>query len=205
MKSHGILFSAPMVRALLRGDKSQTRRIVTWHNSTMDGKRSRKAFEALDWSMARAMGDVFIVADSGGVARAVRPIWQPGDEMWVRESIRKIRSRSGEYIYRADIPTDVVSHFVWRSSLFMPRCASRITLPILSVRAQFLQDVSEEDAKAEGIQQNDLGQWLPAYPSAAGYTKARMAFESLWNSINGDRAPWDSNPPVWAITAGEKK
>lgn len=202
MKSHGILFSTPMVRALIDGRKTQTRRIVTWHNSTVDGVRSRKAFESLDWSMARTtILDAFIVMDNSGCMRLVTPIWKSGDTFWVREAIRKIRSRSGGYIYRADIPPDVVGHFVWLPSIHMPRAASRITLEIVSVRAQWLQDISESDAKREGVD-------AEFEMDAAAFVKGlalpppthRLGFKHVWGSIK-----WSENPPVWAMEFEVKK
>ncbi len=83
----------------------------------------------------------------------------------------------------------------------MPRWASRITLEVTDVRAERLQMISEEDAKAEGIHKpfgsqfwhSDVGKQLP------GETP-QWAFRNLWESINGDRAPWDSNPWVWRVS-----
>jgi len=80
----------------------------------------------------------------------------------------------------------------WRPSIFMPRWASRITLEIEDVRVQRLQDISERDARAEGM--------LPAGANPAHYKPARDLFRRLWNDINEDRAPWSSNPWVWAIS-----
>jgi hypothetical protein len=84
----------------------------------------------------------------------------------------------------------------WRPSIHMPRWASRLTLNVTGVRAERLQDISEEDAKAEGIFYRHGAGWFYSLDSLA-YGSARKAFFALWDSINADKHPWESNPWVW--------
>lgn len=88
----------------------------------------------------------------------------------------------------------------WRPSIFMPRDLSRITLEVTSVRVERLQAITEEDAKAEGVQRRDiLG--VETYETATSYvSSARAAFEELWDDINGERASWASNPWCWCVS-----
>lgn len=192
MKERPILFSAPMVRAILDGRKTQTRRVV------------RGQVGALD------RGQPTIV---GGPAC---PYGAPGDRLWVRETWAAIDERGeavsrrtrhvdqncgDRLVYRAD---DRVLTEQWRSPLFMPRWASRITLEVTTVRVERLQAITEEDACAEGVTQTD-GRWWDGAPHAVKGTPralptAREAFADLWDAINGKRAPWSSNPWVWVVS-----
>lgn len=140
------------------------------------------------------------------------PYGQPGDRLWVRETWRPEASKRAvgwELSYPADgarlfADLAVVPH-TWRRpkaaltgnvpGIHMPRWASRLTLDVTEVRVQRLQELSEEDAKAEGVQ--------PA-PFCKSGRPAGMehveAFEDLWQSINGERASWASNPWVWCVS-----
>lgn len=80
--------------------------------------------------------------------------------------------------------------FRWKPSIFMPRKLSRITLKITEIRVQRLQEISQDDAQAEGC----------AHSGNGGFSSARALFAALWDSINGVRAPWHDNPWVWAYT-----
>lgn len=91
-------------------------------------------------------------------------------------------------VYRAD--TD--EHYSWRSSMYMLRWASRINLELQSVRLERLQDITEEDARAEGITDDDISR-VYRVPSA------RDAYAMLWDEINGDKAPWSKSPWVWVL------
>ena len=94
----------------------------------------------------------------------------------------------------------------WRPSIFMPRWASRIQLEITDVRVQRLQEISEEDAKAEGItvfplqSEEDRSAWYQTEPGVNQGPSPRSSFAQLWDSINAKKHPWDSNPWVWAIS-----
>jgi hypothetical protein len=192
MKCRPILFSAPMVRAILDGSKTQTRRVVKTRveNASRVGKRGAQAHiespEALNHC----------------------PYGQPGDRLWVRETFGQV-GENGRYVYCANPADDYQwgagkpsqGGFRWRPSIHMPRVASRITLEITDVRVERLQDISEEDARAEGITDGgctECGEHEPcgcANPSP----DARDAFCWLWQSINGADS-WSENPWVWVIS-----
>lgn len=215
MKERPILFSAPMVRAILAGQKTQTRRIV---------KHAHVA-EADAWA---GNGDgtwQLGVYGEGGVAACMDlvrcPYGVPGDRLWVREmwclaapdrdchlngepQAWRPRRDDGRWAYYAATDDDVVNvdddnRSPWKPSIHMPRWASRLTLQVTSLRVERLQDISELDALAEGIEGRVVDGVLNGEPGRYIVGTARDAFASLWDSINGERAPWSSNPWVWAI------
>ena len=164
MRERPILFSAPMVQAILDGRKTQTRRIVKpavdayvneLHGSEL-AKRAPYEIEPEDGfhpSIGFGFSD-----DRSGIWRS--PYGRPGDQLWVRETWAATcaldedkptdLSPDHDYWYRADDPSDDRIGR-WRPSIHMPRWASRIDLLVTGVRVQKLQDISEEDAKAEGL------------------------------------------------------
>ena len=182
MKERPILFSAPMVRALLDGTKTQTRRVVK---------------PTPEW-----IGQSGVLSYRGrvGLPHALCPYGQLGDRLWVRETWAR-DDEDGGLCYRADIGKggdaddwernrlDGVPRFRWRPSIHMPRAASRITLEITGVRVERLQNISEADAVAEGVR-NSLH--MP------GGRFANENFAHLWWAINGDGS-WEANPWVWAV------
>lgn len=225
-KERPIIFSGPMVRALLDGRKSQTRRVVKGlpiYVTTLIGSDSRPTHEfGMHWT------------HEGVINEHVRcPYGQPGDRLWVRETwcrwyggalggdrgmecaepsgtcgvtyLADMARRRVENAYWDRVRGHSVlagfetSHAKWRPSIHMPRWASRLTLELTEVRVQRLQEISEEDAKAEGVANYLQPGEVPDVPF--GYlTDARDAFRSLWDSINGERAAWDSNSWVWAVS-----
>lgn len=182
MKERPILFSGPMVRALLAGTKTQTRRVC---------KPARD--QALSYVVA--IPDTAMWGDEEGLATSFAcPYGRPGDRLWVRETWRVFGGREYEYQqlasavqYRADEVG--FEQKDWRPSIFMPRWASRITLEVTGARVERLNDISEADAVAEGI---------PPFPTSPSNIP-RMHYATLWNSING-AGSWDANPWVWAIS-----
>ena len=176
MKSRPILFSGPMVRAILEGRKTQTRRAVKFnasHRIQLHGKQ---------WH----------VEDPDAVMGC--PYGQKMDRLWVRETFAdtRLESQRKPWTYRADesdIDRDMYP-LKWKPSIFMPREASRITLEITSVRVERLNEISEEDAIAEGTSFDAAIMCEP--------DRARRAYKLLWNSINGPGS-WDKNPWVWVI------
>lgn len=205
--AHGMLFSEPMVAALLARRKRQTRRAVTAHNSTLDGYRLghkgalRQLWDSLDWSRARIIGGAYFEVPSlldpqDETWHRVRPIYTAGDEIYVKETWAPHASNPAWTHYRATPPLQPPIA-KWRASIIMPRRRSRLTLELLEVRSQWLQEISEEDAVAEGlIQSPRSGLWLPGNCACA-----RWAYEVLWDSINAGRGyPWASNPPVWPLS-----
>ena len=218
MAEHPIIFSGPMVRALLDGRKTMTRRLA-WRSETdhkrmtfvCDGERpdplSRPAERAgIQW----------------GGRYYLRPTpWQkvlPGDTLWVRESwahdgpdlatVRAAREDAlsggisyGPYYRATEIAPGTLK---WRPSIHMPRWASRINLTVTAVRVEKLQDITEEDARAEGVLyvpgHGDITlAELHADPGYSNYLCCRMGFEALWNSLHGPGA-WDANPSVVVLS-----
>lgn len=177
MADKPILFSAPMVNAILRGAKTQTRRVIKPQppsNFRLWGKPIDNHFA---WTDHPTQGE------KGQVINITCPICI-GDTLWVRETYA-MHTVSGETlpVYRADSYPDG-DGAPWKPSIFMPRTLSRITLRVTSVRAQRVQDISEDDAAAEGIDRHS-GPYI-------------LDFAKLWDSINEDRGySWNSNPWVW--------
>jgi len=158
-----ILFSGPMVRAILEGRKTQTRRPCRW-------------------GVAR---DAVAAGDRLWVRETWQPCERPGAPML--GSIAGLR-HAPFVQYAADNPQAPAEWGPWRPSIHMPRWASRLTLPVVSVRAERLHDITEADAVAEGVRDPDL---------RAAET-ARVLFADLWNATYGPEA-WDANPWVWRI------
>jgi len=218
MSERPILFSTPMIQALLAGRKTVTRRAVkfphqnplgVWEPSTFGGPglRDRRGEEIAEQPcMWHTREGTTILCPHG--AR--------GDSLWVRETWQHAtqrlcscpqpseaspcddwsngtgcRSNRGEVVYAADGP----SAPRWRPSIFMPRWASRIILRITDVRVERLQSISEADAKAEGVQIRDT-----IYPDEprSDYSYVEQ-YRLLWDSINGDGA-WQANPYVWVVS-----
>lgn len=145
-----------------------------------------------------------------------RPYGQNGDRLWVRETFAEVGSIGKpidwfEYQYRADFRDGnwegdgSMCFDKWKPSIFMPRAASRITLEVESVRVARLQDISESDAVAEGVQfgrsqyLNYLDEKNHSTQFIYNLDTAVKSYQTLWQSING-RDSWYSNPWVWVIT-----
>lgn len=194
-----ILFSAPMIRALLGGRKSQTRRLA-W------GEKWVKSI--LDVAPERIMR-----MTTQGAAIKVPTIWQkanPGDRLWVRETFA--RRADGLTAYRAGPHPWDVKHDIcrWRPSIHMFRWMSRLTLVVTDVRTEQLLDISEDDARAEGFEDGKLDDgWaeprpiadMPGWEIQAGDTLCSAAgmFQHTWSKLHPD---WDgySSPEVVALT-----
>lgn len=199
-KERPILFSGEMVRAILEGRKTQTRRIVK-HIPSL-GWPENWCHRAKTYRLKQLIGDYRRFCGSR----------QPGDGLWVREKWRTVAcldylpprllgTRSPvQYADMSTVRGDQVTKYSmygkWRSSIHMPRWASRITLEIVNVRVERLQDISEEDAKAAGSEM-ELQETLPnqAGDDDPWYTGG---FINTWNYIHGPGS-WDANPWVWVI------
>lgn len=204
MTEHPIVFN--LVRAVRSGRKTQTRRVVK--GDPVDIRCNGTGFATL-------------VHAGGGNSTAKCPYGIPGDQLWVRETWQYADwSEDGQpYIrYRSDdavllragdenspevwatlsapenykIDGKAADHR-WRPPVTMPRWASRITLEVLGVRVERLQDISEADAAAEGAT------WHENRPGRDYPRTKREAFSALWYVINGKKHPWESNPWVWVI------
>ena len=186
-----ILFNGAMVRAILEGRKTQTRRVV----KNLEGR------PANSWTLHRAAGcaDSWS-SDSGWMGRC--PYGQPGDRLWVREAFREALGFETEPLsfcrYKASDP--LADEHKWTPSIHMPRWASRILLEITAVRVERLQDISEADARAEGVTDGGCLNCGEPEPCACAQPApdARDSFCRLWQSINGPGS-WADNPWVWIV------
>lgn len=195
MKERPILFSAPMVRALLAGTKTQTRRAMKPQPTHMNPAGIPR--------LAHLVGPSSVISC---------PYGQAGDRLWVRETSKAIELPSGldGVRYAADetfrpIENTREASEAWMAmhwyrggrgltvpGIHMPRWASRITLEVTGVRVERLQDISEVDAQDEGIT-------APMYPDDVRGASYALAYRHLWDSINGPGV-WERNPFVWCVT-----
>lgn len=221
MKEHPIIFTTENVKAILEGRKTQTRRIVSKHNSIIG--------EGGDWSKLCWDGSEIHKDTCGRIGhpiefnRAPLPFvddsfnlhyvhvpynWQEdetifrvysryevGDRLWVRETFWHppiYRKDISIVTYKANMEPHQAERQIWKASMFMPRWASRILLEITEVRVQRVQDITEEDIKAEGVDQWEAHTVIP--------TMGKL-FCNLWDTINKARGySWASNPWCWCIT-----
>jgi hypothetical protein len=222
MKERPILFSGEMVRAILDGRKTMTRRVIK--PQPEDGLHDHDRFPlSID---SRLTGWWGVVYNTGESREWKCPYGQPGDRLWVRETWG-IGTRPHPYDgwidgieYRADvemelhpIPSgveyDKYEGVGWRPSIHMPRWASRITLEITAIRVERLQDITEADALREGIaiewrafDRRDLygSSGHMGFGLAGQSYSSRGAFQYLWDGINAKRSHgWEENPWVWVI------
>ena len=216
MKIKPILFSSPMVQAILEGRKTQTRRIIKPQPDVRGLRNTNVEFE--DWH-----------------GLEVKPKYQKGDILWVRETfeyysaewdssnndlnysmvtfnykatdgeILKGKATSKEFAKNAilQIENGKLKNSSWKPSIFMPKAACRIFLEITDVRVERLHDISEDAAIAEGIQKyGPFGEYKGSpHPNGGAmafraYGKAARAFQDLWESINGEGS-WKANPAVF--------
>ncbi len=221
-KEHPILFRGPMVRAILEDRKTQTRRVVKPQplhdieipeegfvgisNNGFSCGRTRKLCGYSEFGEGQVSVEV--------VEFPVKPRWTVGDRMWVRETFTEYDGQAyadGQsdpvFVYRADQSEESLriaeeGNVIWRPSIHMPRWASRITLEITDVRVQRVQEISEEDALAEGAMHwwNSLSRFEKKRIYSGGFGPL-TAFCDLWDSINAERGyGLDTNPWVWAIS-----
>jgi hypothetical protein len=200
-KERPILFSGEMVRAILEGRKTQTRRVASIADNVRICEGTAKGF-------LPGLPDGFVIPC---------PYGQTGDRLWVREAWcpatwgsyeprKEIPRRPSDALiqfradYRSRSSVDYDGH--WKPSIFLPRWASRLTLEITKIRVERVQEISHEDALAEGCKGYE---WVESSPYIAGpHTDAGQLpaeeYKELWDSINGKRGfGWDKNPWVWVI------
>lgn len=213
MKERPILFSAPMVRAILEGRKTQTRRVAKPQFS--------------EWTTT-SEGDLWPAVPVNNITTLMpSPYGKPGDRLWVRETWgvvmehctedtfyggvertqsfwrERVQRDVGFVVCRADSGGDDGGEY-WRPSIHMPRWASRITLEVTGVRVERVQDISTADAIAEGVIDDAWLEWredVTNYaPPGSTIQDERGKFAQLWNEINAKRGyGWDVNPWVWVI------
>jgi hypothetical protein len=213
-KERPILFKGEMVRAILDGSKTQTRRVIK--------RQKDMEFDVNDPAYGPYWLSYATEAD-GEDAKVRCPFGEPGQLLWVRETFciessmevvhdpphtdgRPIRHHQDDEWgpwweqphYRATDPTPKLDIGTdepgsrWRPSIFMPRWASRILLEITAVKVERLQSISEADARAEGTQEPSL------MPTIGACWSERDAYARLWESINGPGS-WAANPWVWVV------
>jgi hypothetical protein len=268
IKEHPILFSAPMVRAILEGRKVQTRRVVK-NKTALDWLSAEVGFSPLfvahrenglcpygqpgdkNWTVGpipcdgwyyvrdfigneseslvylrqfemdgelcitwgrNENDDVEAIEMDGGPTTETIQWKRPGQRLWVRETWAWWHDEEGAYDdgywYRANQGDNLPNGFPkWRPSIHMPRAASRILLEITGVRVERLQDISEQDAVAEGVQhkcyENAEGSFLLGDPDTEKFLGQsigdyKTGFKALWQSINGPES-WEQNPLVWVV------
>lgn len=185
MKERPILFSAPMVRAILEGRKTQTRRIIKkpeWY-----GCPTGDCPHITQHQCDEAMNDQSVLSEC--------PFGVPGDRLWVRETwgyenefYSPFDDESGRIIYRADDDCPLGCNGErWRPSIHMPREACRIVLEVVKVRVERLQEITLRDCAAEGA--------APTH-EADGVFDSTETFRKLWNGVYRN---WDANPWVWVL------
>jgi len=189
MKERPILFSTPMVQAILEGRKTMTRRVIKLQPG------HGEYYDEL------APGEYAYIS-SGGISGPYKcPYGNPGDILWVKETFSLFKSSFNTQIQYEDGTTDTLrlrvedweKFRIWKrkegrhSSLFMFKSMSRIRLLIKSILVERLQDISAEDIKAEGI-----------YYTIDYYASLLQQWQDLWIKINGPES-WEANPWVWVI------
>ena len=199
VKERPILFSGPMVRAILEGRKTQTRRVIKpKHEFFVDDGHD---------GINRVYYPCYVTGEPEP-QEILCPYGSVGERLWVRETwavVPKVSDDGPKHkakgdgtgaTWRADWNGNP-SGFPWKPSIHMPRWASRITLEVTGVRVERLNDISEADAYSEGVT-------IPSHYKFASNgrpndrNEARVTFETLWESINGPES-WPLNPWVWVV------
>lgn len=218
MKERPIPFNGEMVRAIIDGRKTQTRRVIKPQPERSHLSDEHWSWKGGEFALERYPGNSTILKHSP---------YSVGDLLWVKETwgVSKcqrddeanpawpnmINYREGSYVHGPNHGIGGLVHR-WRSPRFMPRWASRITLKVEEVRVQRLQDISDGDIEAEGLWPD--GSWsIPlveqAFTNAEGVVASggslpmipeRYGFAEYWDSLKKEKHPWSSNPWVWAIT-----
>ena len=210
MTSHPIIMQAESVRAILDGRKTMTRRIVQSRHTAYIQDRDEDG-----WYFEDEHGHFYKTVE-------VCPYGKSGDLLWVREAFQYVDTYPepdvfGPYLYKAN-----GDRGKFRSPIHMPKSASRLTLEITDIRVERLQDITDEDAVAEGVEMlsregqpnyawrdyfprqitmnlAEIGVKIRTFENTYGCYGPKQSYRSMWDSINFKRAPWESNPWVWKI------
>lgn len=214
-----ILFSTPMVRTILNNTKTQTRRIIN--------PRLRKGEIGFDVRLHEGTGELctYTFSEDGETTRWLNPSYKVGDLLWVRETWAELKNSDGshlQYVYKADGAPSThgkyIVKFKWKPSIFMLRDAARLFLRVTSVRIERLQDITAEDAEAEGVLQDcqykhveydEDGPVGMCYSDGSCRNPhhrmcqkdARELYVHLWDGLNKKRGyGWDIDPWVEVVT-----
>lgn len=199
MKQRPILFSGPMVTAILEGRKTQTRRLV---KPQPDGfiRGASGTFgvpKKITTKKPHKDGSIWKEEDGTCYDDINCPYGNEGDRLWVRETWG--REYGGGFLYRAS-HSHMKPDGSWKPSIHMPRTVSRINLEVQSIRVERLQDITREDALSEGVY---FDEGLQGYVTGKDgrnfhHSDPRISFCKLWVAINGGES-WDANPYVWVV------
>ena len=196
MKFIPILFSTPMVQAIIEGRKTMTRRVMKPSLIESDN--------CFHWN--RWINQPFNNPECS-------PYGKVGDVLWVRETFVDVVVSDGKevFIYKADddfYKDTIINWKGWKPSLFMPKAACRIFLKITEIRVERLQDITNEDSLKEGIEigetvksplsDNNLQTYKNYLSDEFKWYAPKLSFNTLWKSING-KDSWEANPWVWVI------
>jgi len=201
MKHIPILFSTPMVQAILEGRKTQTRRVVKPQPETVNIETPIPMTEYLDKLKGmEKKGLKTVISGTGGHTFPNCPYGQPGDVLWVRETWQLFspygpedyyfgyKASPGEIGIEASEKYDYAFPDIWKPSIHMPKEACRLLLRVKSVRVERLQEITRGDAMDEGC----------PFANMADGPNPKDWFNNLWQSINGPES-WDANPWVWVV------
>jgi hypothetical protein len=180
-----ILFSGPMVRAIIEGRKTQTRRLVK-----QQPVQSKTDPDVFGWWAED--GCMIPTCDADGEEGPICPYGVPGDRLWVRETWKPCFSDGSGTAYRADENQDGP----WKPGIHMHRRRCRLVLEVTAVRVERLQEISQQDVFREGLhnaQQKEIER------RSGKLLMSHECYRDLWDSLNAKRAPWASNPWVWVI------
>jgi hypothetical protein len=208
MKEHPMLFSTPMVQAIMEDRKTQTRRIVKPQPQEYEAK-GKRMYSYSDKKNFIQSDFEFIADNFLGIPKR----WQVGDLIWVKETFLELVPEhfiTTKFVYKANCDShseEIRQEYIkakypykWKPSIFMPKAAARIWLEITNIKVERLQDISEEDAIKEGIEDLTNGKKLSFrdYLNNKHPLTAIASFKSLWQSINGKES-WNANPFCWVI------
>lgn len=208
MADRPIIFSGPMVRALIEGRKTQTRRVIKGVPDWADFASCVFAPTSL-WQWSEPEQSPPRPLDRWPTDHALRLPYAPGDRLYVREHWRTSKRLDalpprgiGDHVHIAYEADDSALKFSWgrfRQGMHMPRWASRLTLTVTDVRVQRLQDISAADSIAEGAECETCAAMAQSACHGKGCFASLAAFSTLWNSLHGPDA-WFANPWLVALT-----
>lgn len=192
-----MLFTGPMVKAILEGRKTQTRRIINPQpESEGMENESWKWKNGKDWFSGVTMEQLTGKTGLLYTERVPHPV---GSRIWGKETFYPMPHLNAKAYFRATDP--LVGVAKWTPSIYMPRVLSRILLEVTGVRVQRVQEISEEDAKAEGASQQF---WWPERMMLGAKINYTAGYAALWDSINAKKHDgafaWDENPWVWVYS-----